>query len=356
VNDTIEFNIQNYGFEGWKYNTVTESNLYILSLNEQDEDYTSFFFCLLKENALPIDNLEKANIKIYYYQTDGEFHYADDDLTELYPIGNGKYLVKFYSPYINDPPSIKMVMQDPRGIVVGCIPSTGVVLPTEEDTIGPITLNLNYVPKPVYVNGSFTLTGTIDDTETGWSYIDSAEYFVDTVGSNGTGTPILASDGSFDSYIENIEVIIDVSGWTIGNYTIHVHGLDVKGNWGNFSEIIVEIVDVQFIYVDDIQMSYESEGFFFWTRVRGLASITILDTEGYPVENANVSGTWTDATSDFDWGLTDVFGRELLKSDWVWVWGSQQLTFTFTVDDVIKEGINYDPDLNNETSDTIEYP
>jgi len=356
VNGTIEFNIPNYGFEGWKFNTITESNLYILGLNEQDEDYTSFFFRLLKENALPINDLEKAFIKIYYNKTDGNFQYADDDLIELYPIGEGKYLVKFYSPLISNPPRIKIVLQDPRGIVVGAIPSIGVVLTIEDDHIGPMTLNLNYIPRPAPVNGSFTLTGTIDDTETGWSFISSAEYFVDTVGSNGTGTPMLAADGVFDSYTENVEATIDVSGWAQGNYTIYIHGLDASGNWGNFSEIIVETVEEQFMYVYEIDMSYESEWFFFWIRVRGLATITIYDTDGYPVENANVSGTWTDATSDRDWKLTDDVGRVLLKSDWVWVFWSQERTFTFTVDDVIKELWNYVPDLNNETSDTIEYP
>ena len=40
----------------------------------------------------------------------------------------------------------------------------------------------------------------------------------------------------------------------------------------------------------------------------------------------------------------------------VWIFGSQDRTFTFTVDNVIKDGMNYDPDLNNETSDTVEYP
>ena len=356
VNGTIEFNIPNYGFEGWKYNTKTESNLYILGLNEQDGENTSFFFRLIKDNCLPINDLGKAFIKIYYNKTDGNFQYADDDLTELYPIGEGKYLVKFNSPLISNPPCIKMILQDPRGIVVGAIPSLGVVLTVGEDNVGPMTLNLNYVPKPVQVNGAFTVTGIIDDTETGWSYISSAEYFVDIVGSHGTGTPMLAADGVFDSYTENVEATIDVSGWELGNYSIYVRGLDANGNWGNTREIIVDIVEEQYMYVYEIDMSYESEGFWFWIRVRGLARITIYDTQGYPVENANVYGTWSDATSDSDWSLTDDVGEVLVRSDWVWVFGSQDRTFTFTVDNVIKDGMNYDPDLNNETSDTVEYP
>ena len=356
VNGTIEFDIQQYGFEGWKYNLVTGSYLHILGLDEQDGNNLSFFFRLSRENEIPVNDLEKTFIKLYYNSTDGKFRKANNDLMELYPVGDGKYLVKFYATDISDPPCIKMVLQDSRGIIVAVIPPTGVVLSLEEDYIGPKTLNLNYDPKPTQVNTSSTITGSIDDTETGWSLIASAEYFVDAVGSNGTGTPMLAADGSFDSYVETVEATIDVSGWTTGNYTIYVHGLDAKGNWGNFSDIIVEIVDEQIMYVYNIAMSYETQGFLFWRQARGIATITIYDTEGYPVENADVAGTWSDATSDTDSGLTGAAGQATLKSDWVWVgwWGNP--TFTFTVDDVSKAGWTYDPDLNNETSDTVEYP
>jgi len=356
VNGTIEFDIQQYSFEGWKYNLVTGSYLDILGLDEQDGSNISFFFRLSRENEMPINDVEKAFIELYYNSTDGKFHAADNNLLKLYPVGDGKYLVKFSAPEISDPPCIKMVLQDSRGIIVGAIPATGVVLPLAEDHIGPKTLNLNYDPKPTQVNTSCTITGRIDDTETGWSYIDSAEYFVNVTGSNGTGTPLSAADGSFDAYVEPVEATIDVSGWTIGNYTIYVHGLDVKGNWGNFSDIVVEIVDEQIMYVDNIEMSYETQGYFFYRQARGLATVSISDTEGYPVENADVSGTWSDATSDTDSGLTGAAGQITLKSDWVWVgwWGRP--TFTFTVDDVSKTGWSYDSGLNNETSDTIRYP
>lgn len=352
----INFDILTYGFEGWKYQTLIESNLNILGLDQRDGNYTSFFFSLSRENALPIKDLEKTFIKIYYNSTSGKFRYADSNLIKLYNVGDGKYLLKFSSPYMSDPPRIKMLLQDSRGVIVGALPSEGVVLTATEDQMGPQTLNLNYNPKPVNVDSSFTLTGTVDDSESGWSYIAAAEYFINSTGANGTGTSISAADGQFDAYSENIEANINVTGWAVGNHTLYVHGLDTEGNWGNFTSIIVEVVDQQIMYIYRIDMSVEVDWFLFWRRIRALATITVYDTGSNPVENADVSGTWSGATSDEDWGLTNVNGQVTMKSDWVWYWGSEPLTFTFTVDNVQKNNWIYNSELNNETSDTIEYP
>jgi hypothetical protein len=68
-----------------------------------------------------------------------------------------------------------------------------------------------------------------------------------------------------------------------------------------------------------------------------------------------VSGTWSGATSDSDSGLTDATGRVTVRSDTVYIRFWEHRTFTFTVEDVVKVGWTYDPDLNNETTDTITY-
>lgn len=73
------------------------------------------------------------------------------------------------------------------------------------------------------------LNATVDDTTTGNSPIWSSNY---TVGaSNFPGTPMTPADGGFDSPVEDVTTVIDVSGLAEGNYTYCVHGRDYYGNW-----------------------------------------------------------------------------------------------------------------------------
>jgi len=80
------------------------------------------------------------------------------------------------------------------------------------------------------------------------------------------------------------------------------------------------------------------------------AAVTIVDADGKPVEGATVSGHWSGLTSDSDSGTTDGDGTIALDSDSV---KNADGTFTFTVDNVTKEGWVYDPSKNVETSDSI---
>ncbi|MCW4050524.1 MAG: fibronectin type III domain-containing protein [Candidatus Bathyarchaeota archaeon] len=90
---------------------------------------------------------------------------------------------------------------------------------------------------------------------------------------------------------------------------------------------------------------------FVW----GIALVTIVDSDNYPVEGATVYGHWMGATADTDTGVTDDSGQVSLKSDSV----KNPLsgtTFTFVVDDVVLSGWTYDSSANVETSDSIIIP
>jgi len=101
-----------------------------------------------------------------------------------------------------------------------------------EDTVGPATSAVSATPNPTDGAATVTLTANVDDSTTGGSNVAAAEYFVDSVGADGTGTAMAASDGNFNSPAEGVTVDIDVSGWTVGTYTLYVHGQDAYGNWG----------------------------------------------------------------------------------------------------------------------------
>lgn len=84
------------------------------------------------------------------------------------------------------------------------------------------------------------------------------------------------------------------------------------------------------------------------------AVVTIVNENGISVQNATVSGLWSDATSDSDYGITDALGEVLLKSDQVKV--RSGVKFTFTVDDVMHSGFTYNASANIEDQDDIIVP
>ena len=121
----------------------------------------------------------------------------------------------------------------------------------------------------------------------------------------------------WDSYEGELALVIS----SATPYTMHVSSIGMKsktgGPWGN-----------------------------------AIATVTIVDAIGNPVEGATVSGHWSGETSDSDSGVTNVNGEVSLQSDKVKN-PSSGTTFTFTVDNVTKEGWAYDPTANLETSGSI---
>jgi len=70
------------------------------------------------------------------------------------------------------------------------------------------------------------------------SNIVAAEYFIDTIGPNGTGGAMLPVSGKFDSPTEAIYALADLYGIHAlpqGVHTIYVHAKDAAGNWGDAS-------------------------------------------------------------------------------------------------------------------------
>ena len=222
---------------------------------------------------------------------------------------------------------------------------------TAPDTAGPATVNIAVSPNPTGGASSVTLTARIDDSITGNSSIDAAEYFFSTVGIDGSGIPMSASDGSFSSSSEGVVASIDVSGRVAGDYTLYVHGKDAVGNWGAMNTVLLGITEkpANTMHIGSIVMSkttYKSKGYYTYA----VANVTIVDAAGAAVEGAKVSGHWTGLTSDTDAGITGTGGWVALNSNAV---KSAVGTFNFTVDSVTRDGWSYDKTANNMTGNSI---
>jgi FtsP/CotA-like multicopper oxidase with cupredoxin domain len=91
----------------------------------------------------------------------------------------------------------------------------------------PVTTNVSVSPNPALTTtASVTLTGTITPTP------DAAEYFIDTLGANGTGCPVTPASA--------VSAVITTIGGTspcglatltAGNHSIYLHGL-IGTDWG----------------------------------------------------------------------------------------------------------------------------
>jgi hypothetical protein len=123
------------------------------------------------------------------------------------------------------------------------------------DTVGPVTTpgSVKASPNPVIENMMVTFDGMIDDGKKGDSTIQAAEFFVQpnmpAPGDDGTGTPLLASDGTYDSVKENVTWTsaggVNLEAWgSIGPHTVWVHGQDAAGNWGTYYNASFEIIAV----------------------------------------------------------------------------------------------------------------
>ena len=102
------------------------------------------------------------------------------------------------------------------------------------------------------------------------------------------------------------------------------------------------------MHVASIDMALDEKPRF----ARANATVTVVDENGSPVPEATVSGQWSGLTGDTDAAATDSSGECTVTSDRT---SGSSGTFTFTVDDVTKEGWTYDQAANVETSDSISF-
>jgi len=72
-------------------------------------------------------------------------------------------------------------------------------------------------------------------------WIAAAEYFIDSLGEDGTGITMSASDGAFDSAAEKVTARVPIEDLTTGSHTLYVHGMDSQGNWGNATSVVLDV-------------------------------------------------------------------------------------------------------------------
>lgn len=111
------------------------------------------------------------------------------------------------------------------------------------DMMGPYSSAPVLTPASTDGTVDVTVTTTVSDAGLGDSNILAAEYFIDTTGVPGSGTPMAPQD-IFDSPTEGAVATIPaatVIGLTSGNHTVYVRGQDDMGNWGPFNLSVLHV-------------------------------------------------------------------------------------------------------------------
>ena len=201
--------------------------------------------------------------------------------------------------------------------------------------------------------GVGTIAGKVTDAKEG-SAIAGATVVVEDTSLSAT------TDGNGDYTIYDVAVgDYTVTASAIGYTDSSKENIIVEDNQKivvNFA-LIPTTTPGNIMHVNDITMSTEEtttngKNIF----VNAIATVTIVEENEAPVEGAIVSGHWSGATTDTDSGLTNENGIAILKSDKVKKHKNKKITFTFTVENVSKDGWTYDSNANVETSDSITVP
>jgi len=93
------------------------------------------------------------------------------------------------------------------------------------DTFAPTVSNVAAAPNPQTGGGIVTLTALVDDSSSGDSIIQSADYKLGT----GAWTPMSTADGTFDSPTENVTAVL-AAPIIDGPYSLCVRGTDSTNN------------------------------------------------------------------------------------------------------------------------------
>jgi FtsP/CotA-like multicopper oxidase with cupredoxin domain len=183
-----------------------------------------------------IDTLGGVGTGFVFFPTDGLFNslsesvYYDIQLTAVQGLSNGNHTI-----YVRS--------KDAAGNW-GAVTTTTLVV----DKVAPTTNAILAAANPTNVSGgtntSFLLTANATDAASGNNVITAAEWYQNPAPAAGSGTPMTASDGTFNSAVEPIRATIDfvALGWTAGNHTIFVRSRDAAGSWSNPVSVVVNVV------------------------------------------------------------------------------------------------------------------
>lgn len=158
------------------------------------------------------------------------------------------------------------------------------------DDESPVSSAVTANPNPVGFKDSLSLTALVDDSASGGSDIDSAEYSYD---GGTTWYAMLPDDGAFDSPTEAVKADFSAPD-SAGVYDLCVHGTDTAGNTGADSCVTFNVTDDQGPLVTSLLLTPNPAT--YGSQVVLTATVDDTSTGGSPIASAEYSqdggSTW----------------------------------------------------------------
>ncbi|MBI5964228.1 MAG: multicopper oxidase domain-containing protein [Chloroflexi bacterium] len=105
------------------------------------------------------------------------------------------------------------------------------------DKEGPATASLQATPNISKGNVDVALSGSANDTATGNSNIQAAEYFIDAAGANGSGASMNVNQVAPIASVTASIPAATINALSQGNHQAFIHSQDAFGNWGAFTSV-----------------------------------------------------------------------------------------------------------------------
>lgn len=247
-------------------------------------------------------------------------------------------------------PWIRVVVRDNRGITVSAY---GELKELEGDILGPYIKRATADPSFITPEGEATISCMADDRWNGNSTITSVEYFITNTTSPpsqplyGSGIEMNPVDGALDESMEWVEASINSGQLSPGVNYLWIHAQDSEGNWGEFEILEVRLIEGSTVRIESLELVGHYDYWWFWRYNWVTATVTITDIYGNPIEGVTVHGCWSGDVSGEEERITDEYGRCTFNSPIIWGWAPH--TYTFTVDNVEKDGYTWDGTTAKET-------
>ena len=119
-------------------------------------------------------------------------------------------------------------------------PTTAPLTITAPDTVGPTTSAASLTPG-LTNNAAVAIAASASDVASGNSNIAAAEYFIGTVGANGSGTALAVSAAAPSASLTGSIPMATVGALAAGANTISIHSRDAAGSWGGFTTATLTI-------------------------------------------------------------------------------------------------------------------
>ena len=109
------------------------------------------------------------------------------------------------------------------------------------DKLGPATTGVTLAPNPSDGSLDVAVSATGNDSASGNSDIAAAEFFIDAIGADGTGTPMTVNVAAPIASLDGTIISPTMGLLPEGAHTVSVHSMDAFSHWGDYATATLKV-------------------------------------------------------------------------------------------------------------------